>query len=76
MRMPSARIEACLTATSTASSTTPKTYVDGQVRAKGCQNFWSLLKRGLNATYVSVEPFHLFPYLYEQVFRFNHPART
>ena len=36
-----------------------------------CENFWSLLKRGLNGTYVSVEPFHLFRYLDEQAFRFN-----
>ena len=47
-------------------------YVDGQVHTNGCENFWSLLKRGLNGTYVSVEPFHLFRYLDEQAFRFNH----
>ncbi len=35
------------------------------------ENFWSLLKRGLKGTYVSVEPFHLFRYLDEQVFRYN-----
>ena len=35
------------------------------------ENFWSLLKRGLHGTYVSVEPFHLFRYLDEQMFRFN-----
>ena len=35
------------------------------------ENFWSLLKRTLKGTYVSVEPFHLFRYLDEQVFRFN-----
>ena len=35
------------------------------------ENFWSLLKRGLKGTYVSVEPFHLFRYLDEQAFRFN-----
>jgi len=46
-------------------------YVDGQVHTNGCENFWSLLKRGLNGTYVSVEPFHLFRYLDEQAFRFN-----
>src|ERR1035441_433171 len=44
-------------------------YVDGQVHTNGCENFWSLLKRGLNGTYVSVEPFHLFRYLDEQTFR-------
>ena len=46
-------------------------YVDGQVHTNGCENFWSLLKRGLSGTYVSVEPFHLFRYLDEQAFRFN-----
>ena len=35
------------------------------------ENFWSLLKRGIRGTYVSVEPFHLFRYLDEQAFRFN-----
>jgi hypothetical protein len=29
------------------------------------------LKRALKGTYVSVEPFHLFRYLDEQVYRFN-----
>lgn len=37
----------------------------------GLENFWSLLKRGLNGTYVAVEPFHLFRYVDEQVFRYN-----
>lgn len=46
-------------------------YVQGQVHTNGCENFWSLLKRALKGTYVSVEPFHLFRYLDEQVFRFN-----
>jgi transposase-like protein len=49
-------------------------YVDGQVHTNGLENFWSLLKRGLKGTYVSVEPFHLYRYLDEQVFRFNHRA--
>ena len=35
------------------------------------ENFWSLLKRALGGTYVSVEPFHLFRYLDEQAYRFN-----
>jgi hypothetical protein len=30
------------------------------------------LKRGISGTYVSVEPFHLFRYLDEQTFRYNH----
>jgi transposase-like protein len=46
-------------------------YVSGQVHTNGIENFWSLLKRGLNGTYVAVEPFHLDRYLDEQVFRFN-----
>ncbi len=46
-------------------------YVDGQVHTNGLENFWSLLKRGLNGTYVSVEPFHLFRYIDEQAFRYN-----
>ena len=49
-------------------------YVDGQVHTNGLENFWSLLKRGLKGTYVSVEPFHLFRYVDEQVFRFNNRA--
>ena len=46
-------------------------YVRGQVHTNGLENFWSLLKRGLGGTYVSVEPFHLFRYLDEQMFRYN-----
>ena len=46
-------------------------YVDGKVHTNGLENFWSLLKRGINGTYVSVEPFHLFRYLDEQSFRYN-----
>ena len=46
-------------------------YVKGNVHTNGIENFWSLLKRGLKGTYVSVEPFHLFRYLDEQSFRFN-----
>lgn len=46
-------------------------YVDGNVHTNGIENFWSLLKRGIAGTYVSVEPFHLFRYVDEQAFRFN-----
>jgi transposase-like protein len=46
-------------------------YVDGRVHTNGLENFWSLLKRGLHGTYVSVEPFHLFRYLDERVFTYN-----
>jgi transposase-like protein len=46
-------------------------YVNGRVHTNGLENFWSLFKRNLRRTYVSVEPFHLQRYLDEQVFRFN-----
>ena len=49
-------------------------YVDGNVHTNGCENFWSLLKRAIKGTYVSIEPFHLFRYLDEQCFRFNNRA--
>ena len=47
-------------------------YVDGKIHTNGLENYWSLLKRTIKGTYVSVEPFHLFRYLDEQAFRFNH----
>src|SRR5207245_4701233 len=34
-------------------------YVDGVVHTNGLENYWSLLKRAIRGTYVSVEPFHL-----------------
>jgi len=46
-------------------------YVNGNIHTNGMENFWSLLKRGLHGTYVSVEPFHLFRYIDEQAFRYN-----
>jgi len=48
-----------------------ETYVDGNVHTNGMENFWSLLKRTIGGTYVSVEPFHLLRYVDEQAFRFN-----
>lgn len=51
-----------------------ETYVRGQVHVNGMENFWSLLKRGLNGTYVAVEPFHLERYIDEQIFRYNNRA--
>lgn len=44
-------------------------YVVGNCHTNGLENFWSLLKRSLGGTYVSVEPFHLFRYVDEQAFR-------
>ncbi len=46
-------------------------YVNGNVHTNTMENFWSLLKRGLHGTYISVEPFHLFRYIDEQAFRYN-----
>lgn len=46
-------------------------YVRNNVHTNGVENFWSLLKRTIKGTYVSVEPFHLGRYLDEQSFRFN-----
>jgi hypothetical protein len=49
-------------------------YVDGNVHTNNLENYWSLLKRGVKGTYISVEPFHLFRYLDEQAFRYNNRA--
>jgi transposase-like protein len=46
-------------------------YVRGHVHTNGVENFWSLLKRTVKGTYVSVDPLHLDRYLGEQAFRFN-----
>ncbi len=51
-------------------------YVKDNVHTNGLENFWSLLKRSIGGTYVSVEPFHLFRYLDEQAFRFNNRKLT
>src|ERR1035437_10117465 len=46
-------------------------YVNGLIHTQGIENFWSLLKRGINGTYVSIEPFHLFRYIDEHAFSYN-----
>lgn len=46
-------------------------YVRGSIHTNGIENFWSMVKRALGGTYISVEPFHLFRYLDEQAFRYN-----
>jgi transposase-like protein len=51
-------------------------YVNGNVHTNRLENFWSLLKRSIKGTYVSVEPFHLFRYLDEQAFRYNERKLT
>ena len=50
--------------------------MQGDIHTNSAENFWSLVKRMLKGTYVSVEPFHLFRYLDEQVFRFNNRRMT
>jgi transposase-like protein len=47
-------------------------FVRGNVHTNGLENFWSLLKRALKGTYISVRPEHLMAYVQEQVFRYNH----
>jgi transposase-like protein len=51
-------------------------YVRGAVHTNGIENFWSLLKRALRGTYVSVDPAHLLAYCDEQAFRFNERKST
>jgi transposase-like protein len=48
-----------------------KAYAVENVHTNGLENYWSLLQRTLQGTYVRVEPFHLFRYLDEQAFRYN-----
>jgi transposase-like protein len=47
-------------------------YVSGKISTNQIENFWSVLKRGLKGTYISVDPAHLQAYVDEQMFRFNH----
>ena len=51
-------------------------YVNGKVHTNSMENFWSLLKRMISGTYVSVEPYHLHRYLDEQALRFNERKMT
>jgi transposase-like protein len=51
-------------------------YARGAVHTNTIENFWSLLKRGLNGTYISVEPFHLFRYVDERMYAFNHREQS
>lgn len=53
-----------------------KAYVRGRVHTNGLESFWSLLKRAVRGTYVSIDPFHLFRYVDEQAFRFNHRQQS
>jgi IS1 family transposase len=49
-----------------------ETYVKENVHTNGLENFWSLFKRCIKGTHVSVEPFHLAAYLDSEGFRFNY----
>jgi transposase-like protein len=51
-------------------------YVAGRCHTNGLENFWSLLKRSINGTYVAVDAPHLGRYVDEQVFRFNERKLT
>lgn len=51
-------------------------YAEGRIHTNGVENFWSLLARTLQGTYVAVEPIHLNAYLDEQCWRFNHRKMT
>ncbi len=46
-------------------------YVNGRIHTNGIENFWSLLKRGLKGTYVSVDPAHLNRYIDERIFAYD-----
>jgi hypothetical protein len=48
-----------------------KTFVQGKAHTNTLENFWSLLKRAIKGTYISVDPFHLQRYVDEQAFRYN-----
>jgi transposase-like protein len=51
-------------------------YVNGNVHTNGLENFWSLFKRCIKGTHVSIEPFHTFRYLDAECFRFNNREAT
>jgi transposase-like protein len=46
-------------------------YVDGVIHTNGLENFWSLFKRCIKGTHVSVEPHHLLAYVDSEAYRFN-----
>lgn len=47
-------------------------YVRGDCHTNSMENFWSLLKRCINGTYISVMPWHLSRYVDEQAYRYNY----
>lgn len=48
-----------------------KEYVRGPVHTNSIESFWSMLKRGINGTYIHVSSKHLQKYLWEFEFRHN-----
>lgn len=48
-----------------------KKYAEGRIYTNGIENFWTLFKRCIKGTYVSVECDHLQAYIDEEAFRFN-----
>lgn len=46
-------------------------YAEGIVHTNGLENFWSLFKRCIKGTHVSIDPQHLAAYLDSEAFRFN-----
>jgi hypothetical protein len=44
----------------------------GQIHTNGIENFWSLFKRCIKGTHISVDPAHLQAYVDSEAFRFNH----
>jgi len=51
-------------------------YVRGEVHTNTIENFWSVLKRALNGTYISVDAKHLARYIEEEIFRYNERENT
>lgn len=50
-------------------------YVNGTAHTNGIENFWSLMKRGLNGIYHQVSEKHLHRYCDEYAYRFNNRLR-
>jgi transposase-like protein len=51
-------------------------YVNGQIHTNSIENFWSVLKRSIKGTYISVAAEHVYRYVDERVFAFNNRKNT